>query len=318
MRRASGVSEREVRKRALRVPVPDAIPGERELALACDSFARDGDDAPPALLFCFPGGGVHRGYFDFAAPRRSFARALAAHGFPVATIDSLGWGESTRPRDGFALVPETIARANAHAIDALAKELAPRGERALRIGVGHSLGALLTIVQQAEHESFDALVLLGVGGRGLPHILTDAERAYADRPDAVRRDLASLARARSGGAAWSAPPRASNATPVLGTIDDPVSRAALRAVACEIPSVPSLFSLIPGSSRPWFERVRVPVFLGLGDRDIAGAPELVAKSFSAAPDVRLHVMPDTGHSHFAFAGCEPLFDLVAEWIGTLA
>ncbi|MEZ4218013.1 MAG: alpha/beta fold hydrolase [Myxococcota bacterium] len=270
--------------------------------------------SPRALLFCFPGGGTTRAYFDLDVPGRSFARALAARGFAVAAIDSLGWGGSARPRDGFALLPWAIARGNALAVEALVRERGPDGAHLPRIGVGHSLGALLAIVQQAEHETFDALVLLGVGGRGVRQVLTADELGYVDRPDAVRRDLVALARARSGGEAWSEAPRAKRAAEVLGPMPDAAAHAAMRAVRCAIPSVASLFSLIPGSSRPFFERVRVPVFLGLGERDIAGPPHEVVASFPASADVCLHVMPGAGHAHFAFPGCVPLFDRVAHWL----
>ena len=297
---------------ARRVPVGELIPGERGLEVAADVFLPEGSDTPAAALFCFPGGGLSRGYFDLAAEGRSFARALTARGFVVVTIDSLGWGESGRPRDGFALVPEAIAAANAHAVETLAGELEARWPGLPRIGVGHSLGALLAIVQQAEHESFDALVLLGASTRGLRVVLSDEELAYADRPEAARAELVRLARKRSGGEAWFELPKAARAGAIFNGGADPAALAAMRAVGCEVASVPALFSMIPGSSAPWAERVRVPVFLGIGERDITGPPHEVVASFPASPDVTLFVQPGAGHSHFAFASCERLFARIGD------
>lgn len=296
-----------------RIGVGEVLPGEPDLALAADLFLPEGEGAPAAVLFCFPGGGLHRGWFDLAAPGRSFARTLVSRGFAVATLDPLGTGESGRPRDGFALVPEAVAAASACAVDALAAELESRWPGLPRIGVGHSLGGLLAVVQQAEHESFDALVLLGVSTRGLRVVLSDEELTYADRPEAARGALVRLARRRSGGAAWFALPAAARAGAIFNGGADPAALAAMRAVACEVASVPALFSMLPGCSAPWAARVRVPVFLGIGERDITGPPHEVVASFPASPDVTLFVQPGAGHSHFAFASCERLFERVAHW-----
>jgi pimeloyl-ACP methyl ester carboxylesterase len=304
-----------VKPLARRVAVGEVVPGEPGLELAADVFLPEG--APAAALFCFPGGGLHRGYFDLAAEGRSFARALAARGFAVVTIDSLGWGESSRPRDGFALVPEVIAAANARACAVLACELEERWPGLPRIGVGHSLGGLLAIVQQAEHESFHALVLLGVSTRGLRVVLSDEELAYADRPDAARAELVRLARKRSGGEAWFELPKAARAGAIFNGNADPAALAAMRQVGCEVVTVPALFSMLPGSSTPWAARVRVPVFLGIGERDITGPPHEVPASFPASREVTLHVLPGTGHSHFAFPSCEQLFDRVGTFVDLL-
>ena len=279
--------------------------------LAADVYLPEGE--PAAALFCFPGGGLTRGYFDLAAEGRSFARALVARGFAVVTIDSLGWGESSRPRDGFTLVPERIAAANARAVEALRAELGD----VPRIGVGHSLGALLAVVQQAEHESFAALVLLGASTGGLRQVLSDEELAYADRPEAARAELVRLARKRSGGEAWFELPAVARAGAIFGGGADPAALAAMRKVGCEVVSVPALFSMLPGSSTPWAARVRAPVFLGIGERDITGPPHEVVASFPGSRDVTLHVLPATGHSHFAFPSCEALFQRVGTFVESL-
>ena len=297
---------------ARRVGVGEVLPGERGLELAADVFLPEGESAPAAAFFCFPGGGLHRGYFDLAAEGRSFARALVARGFAVVTIDSLGWGESGRPQDGFALVPEVIAAANARAVDALGAELEACWPGLLRVGVGHSLGALLAIVQQAEHESFAALVLLGASTGGLRQMLSDEELAVADRPEAARAELVRLARKRSP-EAWFELPALARAGAIFGGGADPAALVAMRQVGCEVVAVPALFSMLPGSSAPWAARVRVPILLGIGERDITGPPHAVPASFPASPDVSLLVLPGTGHSHFAFATCERLFERVAGW-----
>ena len=296
----------------MRIPVGALLPGEGELSLAADVYWPAGD--PRAALFCFPGGGMDRRWFDLEAKGRSFANAMEARGFAVVTIDPLGWGESSRPRDGFALVPEAVAAAHARAVDALAQQL-PAGLR--RIGVGHSLGALLTIVQQAEHESFDALVLLGATTRGLRVVLSDEELAYAERPEAARAELVRLAKKRSGGEAWFTLPLAARAGAIFNGGADPAALAAMRSIACDVVSVLALFSMLPGVSAPWAERVRVPVFLGVGERDITGPPHELPAAFPASRDVTLHVQPGASHSHFAFPSCEGLFERVAAFVSNV-
>ena len=77
--------------------------------------------------------------------------------------------------------------------------------------------------------------------------------------------------------------------------------------------MPALFSMIPGCSAPWAARVRVPVFLGIGERDITGPPHEVPASFPASPDVTLLRPARAGHSHFAFATCAALFERIARF-----
>jgi hypothetical protein len=57
----------------------------------------------------------------------------------------------------------------------------------------------------------------------------------------------------------------------------------------------------------------VPIFLGIGERDITGPPHEVPASFPASRDVTLYVQPGAGHSHFAFPSCELLFERIAGW-----
>ena len=48
------------------------------------------------------------------------------------------------------------------------------------VGVGHSMGSCLSVVQQARHAPHAAIVLLSFTTRGLPDFLTGAERAFAE------------------------------------------------------------------------------------------------------------------------------------------
>jgi hypothetical protein len=57
----------------------------------------------------------------------------------------------------------------------------------------------------------------------------------------------------------------------------------------------------------------VPVFLGLGDRDIAGPPHGIPAIFPHSRDITLTVLPETGHCQFIFPSRAELFRRIGEW-----
>ena len=98
----------------------DAVPGlpDAGLSIAADLCWQGEPAADAAVLLCFPGGGVHRQYFDMRPSgdaSYSFAEALTSAGAVVVLIDHLGVGDSARPADGFALTAEVVAAGNAMA-----------------------------------------------------------------------------------------------------------------------------------------------------------------------------------------------------------
>ena len=79
----------------------ELLPGEGVLSVAADIFLPVDVPAAPVALFCLPGGGMNRAYFNLrGAGGFSFAAHLAARGFIVVTLDHLGVGDSSRPQDG--------------------------------------------------------------------------------------------------------------------------------------------------------------------------------------------------------------------------
>ena len=287
-------------------------------------------DTPPlAALVCLAGGNMNRGYYDLRAEQDrsfSFAAQMTARGFAVVTIDHLGLGQSTRPQDGYALTPDVIAAGNAHATaeilgsmrrGALAGVPAMPGLRSL--GVGHSMGAMLTVLQQARARQHDGIALLGFSTRGLPRFVPDDVRALAGDVAAVRARLVEFARRmfvqpypriRSSGG--------DNAGLYGSSEADPRGVAALKAATdCLLP-VPAFLSMIPGNVAPEAARIDVPVYLGIGERDMVGRPEDVPTAFAASPKVTLEVLPATGHSHFLFAARERLFEGIAAWAKAIA
>ena len=78
-------------------------------------------------------------------------------------------------------------------------------------------------------------------------------------------------------------------------------------------AVVGLTSMIPGSVGPEMAAVDVPIFLGLGDRDIAGEPHGIPAFFTGSHDISLFVLPGTGHNHNVAPAREQLWDRLATW-----
>ena len=296
----------------MRVDVSGVAPaGVRELAV--EVFQPESVGDRPVVFVCVPGGGMSRGYFDLQPPPEfgnySMARHLVGRGFVVVTVDPPAVGESDTPDDGYTLTPDVVADVNAHAVE----QVLARWPNAFRVGVGHSAGALLTVVQQARHGTYDALGLLGFGSGGHERFaLSTEELGVGDDPDDLRAAIVDLTRERFGRPL----PRGSTATSdfLLGGMDvpEPVLEALGSVKSCLL-AVIGLTSMIPGSIGPEMAAVDVPVFLGLGDRDIAGEPHGTPEGFTGSHDISLFVLEGAGHNHNVAPAREHLWDRLAKW-----
>jgi len=301
-----------VTARTLRVDVGDVAPaGVRELAV--DVFEPDGIGDDPIVLCCLPGGGMSRGYFDVQPPPEfgnySMARHLAQRGFVVVTLDPPAVGDSDTPDDGYVLTPDVVADADVAAFDRVLQQW----PGARPVGVGHSAGALLTVVQQARHRTYRALGLLGFGSGGHERFaLSMTELGVGEDPVALRDAIVDLTRKR-----FDTPlPRGSTATSqfLLGGMEVPEDvLESLGAVKSCLLAVVGLMSMIPGSVAAEMAAVDVPVFLGLGEHDIAGDPHGIPAFFTGSNDVSLFVLPAAGHNHNVAPTREVLWDRLATW-----
>ena len=257
---------------------------------------------------------MSRGYFDLQAPRElgnySMARHLVDLGFVVVTLDPPAVGESDTPDDGYTLTPDAVADVNARAFD----QVLVQWPGAFRVGVGHSAGALLTVVQQARHRTYDALGLLGFGSGGHEQFaLSREELGVGEDPEALKAEIVGLTQERFGRPL----PRGSTTTSefLLGGMDVPAAALdALGSVKSCLLAVVGLMSMIPGSVAVEMAAVDVPVFLGLGARDIAGDPHGIPAFFSGSADVALFVLPGAGHNHNVAPMREMLWDRFATWV----
>lgn len=256
----------------------------------------------------------------------SFARTMAAQGYVVASVDYLGLGDSSKPDDGWRCTPDTLTAINRQVHETLMAQL--RAGRAhpqlaalpdlVSVGVGHSMGAMMTILQQAAHAPHAGVVLLGFSTRGLPEYAPPAFKALAD-PLAARPLLVDVARKMFGDNPFPVihAARAGNAELFGSKKAEPRGVAALKAATdCMLP-VPAMLSMVPGNVAPEAAGIAVPVFLGVGERDMVGPIHQVPTAFTGSFDVTLQVLPETGHSHFLFPARVQLFRRLANWLEAL-
>jgi pimeloyl-ACP methyl ester carboxylesterase len=274
----------------------------------------------PFVWCCLPGGRCTTGYFDLAvdgdATSYSMAAYLADAGCVVLTVDHLGTGASSRVDDDFRLTPEVIAAANHAAFTALLDRLRtgslapglPAAEAFAPIGLGHSMGAMLAMVQQARHGTYGAVVNLGSVGDGLPEHLSDPGLATAELA-AVRASLVDLARVQFG-----APPTAAGPAVPFHAADVPaaVRRAFTRQTTNLIPAC-ALASMIPAFSDPERAALTVPIFLGFGEHEMRPGTHGTVRRYVSSSDITLVVLADSGHCHNQAGNRRQLWERVLAW-----
>jgi pimeloyl-ACP methyl ester carboxylesterase len=299
--------------------------------LAIDVFIPTGIllHEPAIAFFCAPGGGLNRRYFDLPVEDDvsfSFAAQMASRGMITVAIDPLGVGGSSRPEAGFDIVPDvaTAALESVHRCisgelraGTLAPSLLPALPNLLCIGVGHSLGGMMAVMQQAQFHSYDAVALLGFGPVGMPEVLSEEARAMANDPHAIRENVVRLARAFHGEPYPEVKPNG-RGRDIFGGGANPRAMNALRAVQDRLLATVSMFALVPGSCAPEAAQMDGPLLLVVGDRDMCGPPHQLPASFPGSSDVTLLCLPNTGHSHFVFSSTSALFSRLALWADTVA
>jgi pimeloyl-ACP methyl ester carboxylesterase len=265
-----------------------------------------------------------RGYFDVTDPGiegYSMARYLAGvHGLAVLTIDHVGVGESDQPRDGYELTPAVIADVNDHVVRTVLGQLRagqrPDGSgepvELVPIGLGHSMGGLLAVHQQARHRTFAALALLGFAGGGLRSALTDEELRYEGDPDGLAMALPALVAARFGRPLPLGGTASSDF--LIAGVSEPLARQALARTQGALLALAGLTSMVPGSTAPALASIDVPVFFGVGEHDITGDARVLPGEVPASSDVTLFVLAGSGHNHNIADNRQQLWDRVARWI----
>ena len=266
-------------------------------------------------FFCLPGGTYTHRYFDLAVPGHagySFARHLAARGHAVVAFDHLGTGESTRPASETGLARQ--AAAAAVAAEAVRARLAP-GRRL--IGVGHSMGGYVLMLQQAAAASCDALAILGTTNQAVAilEIPDEAIAASAAGADA-RRALAQQAVARMPELYIPGDRTALLAAFHLGDVPRAVLDADVAQTTTVVPRLAAAESSVPGISLDAAAQIAVPVFLGYGEVDVSPSPHAEPRAFAASDDVTLRVLRGSAHCHNMATTRHALWSRLLAWART--
>jgi pimeloyl-ACP methyl ester carboxylesterase len=307
----------EVTRREWRFDVSKTFPNASRLEVAATFVAPTGLPTR-ALLVCLPGGFLSRGYFDLcvAGDRGySFAEAMAGSGFASLALDHLGIGESSKPDDGWMLDADALARANQYALEAALERLQRDGTPKVPvIGVGHSMGSCMAVVQQANHAPFSGLVLFSFSTLGLRSFLQGREAEVANDDDAIRARIVELAKERFASAHPGDERDATHPAFGVGTAPSETARA-LDDVATGILPIPALRSMIPGGYASWAKQVRIPTLVAYGDHDLPGSERGANESL---PNATLDtvMLEDCWHCHFVANTRDTLFTHVASWVDT--
>lgn len=299
---------------------------------------------PPVVCFAKPGGGFSRHYFtaDLPGPASgSQAEWHADRGQIFVALDSLGVGDSSQHEPASRLDFNVVTAGNRAAERTILERLEagiltpdfPAIRAPVSIGIGHSMGGCLTLVQQGRHHSYDGIAILGFSAR---HIRTPTP---ADRAPVV--------------AAWRLP-TGGDESPVLlnekAFVEafrachdaDPTSDDVLANRSSELntwlyfyddvlehlaaygpedspwmsPSTPGLikFVLTPGIVAPEAAAVDVPVLAAVGERDVVADLWREPGAYLSTQSMDLYQCPRMGHMH-NFAGTrELLWQRLHNWI----
>jgi pimeloyl-ACP methyl ester carboxylesterase len=261
---------------------------------------------------------MSRRYYDIPVPGYSMAHQLATLGFLVVTVDHPGTGDSDVPTDPWTLTPEVVADVDvagvARALEILASgeaEGMPAVRPSFVIGLGHSAGGLVVLHQQSRRSPYGAIALFGWAGHGLPEYLDEGGLRLAEHPERLSSELVGAARRRFG-------------DPLVetgrGSMDFLVANrpaadvhGALAEARTRLLAIVGYASMIPGSAASCLPAITVPVFLGIGDRDIARDPRQIPADFTNSGDVTVFVIPNAGHNHNVEPTRALLWDRVAAW-----
>ncbi len=310
----------------LRIDVSAALPfgGERN-QLAATVHTPPGEVR--AILVCWPGGSYSRVYWDMQVPGHSgysFAEHLAGRGFVVVAADPLGVGDSSRPADVDAVTLESMADAAAELVRRLrggaVEDVVGPLDGVPVVGLGHSLGGCLTIVEQARHRSYDGVVNLGYTCGSKASLEAVGAETATDDPARLLAEAVEQAKAFFGpdwDSGYSIAPREPNHV-WLHRPDVPAAViAADDAAAAAWPRQAFVGGLLAGHAAAYAAEVTTPVLVGFGDHDVPARPRDDAGFYTASSDVTLVVLPDSAHSHNFAATRVALWDRIAAWVDGL-
>jgi hypothetical protein len=271
----------------------------------------------PTTMTLLAGGSYDKRYHHAVIPGRagySAAEHLAALGHIVVLADHLGVGESSKAPDQKKATRQVVALANHAAVTQFHARLArgdlhpslPAFTDVVRIGGGHSMGAMQTVIQQAAHRSYHGIMCMGYTTQGV-HLYQGGTRVRAadyipvgDYVDYSTNDRAAL----HYNFHWDDVP-----ADVIAADD---------ALAVQTPTSIGLDSIRTDIIKPEAAQLDVPVLFANGERDVSPDPRLEITFFPRCTDFTLFLLPRSAHCH-TFASTRHIFwDRMHHWARAIA
>lgn len=287
---------------------------EPDVAIAATIVAPAHASESNTVIVAFPGGGYSRHYFDLHHPLlagETQAEWHAQRGVIFLALDPYGGGDSTElvpARCGLASTVKAVHGVVVDAIERLTEgTLVPGLEPvavAKVIGIGHSLGGMQLIAQQAEYETFDAIAVLGFSAI---HTVVPTPSGMIAPHSSTEDDTQSLAEAWSGPFVdelanlryayhWEDVPRALVDEDM--NVGFPVRR--LSALPNWITRTFPPFAKIclqEGIVAREAAQIEVPVFLSAGERDVLRDLRQEPAAFRKSVDISLFEISECAHMH---------------------
>lgn len=307
----------------------------------------DRTDRAPIVAFALPGAGYNRSYFTFDMPGSAGGGQAGWHarrGWIFVAVDTLGVGEASLPDPAELDLQRSAAVNNATvrailarlAAGSVSKELAPIADPIV-LGLGQSMGGGLTIVQQARHDTYDAIAVLGFSAvwnstrtppgappAGVPYLTRDTllpkpdPRSHEQRCAAAANPLLLKLQANADLYPTKTPtppgwhyhfddvPAAVRERDLTFGGDMPPWRSAT------IPG--AVFQMLaPGALGPEAAAIVVPVLTAFGERDVTEDPRMEHKAYRHAVDFSSFICPRMGHMHNFATSRELLWSRIHHW-----
>jgi len=185
------------------------------------------------------------------------------------------------------------------------------------VGMGRSLGGGVTVTQQANHESFDAVAIIGytfVRAKQIQHgFAQDADPSEDATRARVIENIKALVGERWDDVYFKVDRAKVHAWFHWPDVPEAVI-AADDAAATATPRMAAVDTQTPGKRAPHAVKISVPLFLAFSERDVSPDPHYEASLYSGMSDKTLYILPRAGHCQ-NFAGTRfQLWDRVAVWL----
>jgi pimeloyl-ACP methyl ester carboxylesterase len=271
----------------------------------------------------FPG---HDGY--------SQAEYHAARGFIFVACDPVGVGDSTLPEPA-GITFELLAASYDAAVRVICERLAtgklvagfPALPHFLRIGIGQSMGGKVTVLAQGLHGTFDGIAVLGASAihTVLPQP-TDAGSEAARKGHTLSRgasvDAQSVAQSSRSIADFVYPFHWEDVPKDILHADMEGGYPLRRAPAPPFGSLTippcAVTMMSPGVIAREATAIRVPVLVGVGERDTCPNPLAEPAAYPNSADVAVYIIPRMAHMHNFASTRAQLWQLLEAWARRLS